>query len=84
MAPREKFTECKVGYIKKSGKGHRVLQYVNNRTGKVRTLTVGKRGGISYKAPGKTRRYMRSTCKKTKVSSTFWNTLEELKKKKQS
>lgn len=83
IPPREKFTECKVAYVNVSGKPKRVLKYVNNRTKTTKLLTVGKRGGLSYKYPNaKTRRYMRSTCKKTKVSKTFWATVEDMKKKK--
>ena len=83
MAPRDKFTECKVGYTTNAGRRKKILQYVNKKTGTTKILTVGKRGGISYKSPNsKTRRYMRSTCKKTDVSKTFWSTVEELRKKK--
>lgn len=83
MPRREKYTECKVGYRKNAGRRKKVLQYVNHRNKTTKILTVGKRGGISYKSPNaKTRRYMRSTCMNTNVSSTFWNSVEELRKKK--
>jgi len=72
-----------VAEVKVSGRKKRVLQYVNNKTNKKYQLIVGKRGGISYKSPGsKTRRYMRSACKKTKCSSTFWKEVARLTKKK--
>ncbi len=83
MPRREKATECKVAEVKVSGRKKRVLQYVNNKTNKKYQLIVGKRGGISYKSPtSKTRRYMRSTCEKTKCSSTFWREVVRLTKKK--
>jgi len=77
-----KFTECKVSTITISGRKKRILQYVNTRKNSKIRLIVGKRGGISYKSPNsKTRRYMRSTCKKTKCSNTFWNEVDRLTKK---
>jgi hypothetical protein len=83
MQPREKYTECKVAYTKISGRVKKVLKYVNNRTKTTKILTVGKRGGLSYKSPNsKTRRYMRSTCKKTNVSKTFWDTVAQMHKVK--
>ncbi len=83
MVRREKVTECKVAYTTNAGRRKKVLQYINKRNGTTKILTVGKRGGISYKSPNaKTRRYMRSTCKKTNVSKTFWASVEELRKKK--
>ena len=80
--PGKKFTECKVGYNK--GTRKRELQYHNSRSNKTLKLTVGVRGGISYKLPGKTRRYMGGVCKKTKCVTGFWaekNRLHEMKKK---
>lgn len=82
MVRREKTTECKVSEIKVSGRKKRILQYVNNKTNRKYQLLVGKRGGISYKSPNsKTRRYMRSTCEKTKCSVTFWREVGRLTRK---
>ena len=78
------FTECKVSTITVSGRKKRVLHYVNHRNNTKKILIVGKRGGISYKSPNsKSRRYMRSTCKKTKCSATFWNEVNRVSRKKQ-
>ena len=75
-----KVTECKVTTITISGRKRRILQYVNNKTNTKKRLIVGKRGGISYKSPNsKTRRYMGSTCRKTKCSSTFWQEVERMR-----
>lgn len=77
-------TECKVSTITVSGRKKRVLHYVNHQTKTKKILIVGKRGGISYKSPNsKTRRYMRTTCKNTKCSATFWNEVDRLSRKKQ-
>ena len=51
MPRRDKYTECKVGYRKNAGRRKKVLQYVNHRNKTTKILTVGKRGGISYKSP---------------------------------
>ena len=76
--------ECKT--TNKNGK--RVLVYLNNRTKKALPVVVGKRGGISVKAPGKNRRYVKAICKKRATqNSLFWITVNQrrrtLKEKKQ-
>ena len=77
----KKFTECKVGRNKGTGKPQ--LQYKNERTGRTLPMTVGKRGGLSLKSPGsKHRRYMGSVCKKTRCSKTFWSEKTRMHKAK--
>ena len=71
--------ECKT--TNKNGK--RALIYQNNRTKKSLPIVVGKRGGLSVKSPGsKTRRYVRTMCKKRAHSSSlFWTTVQQKVKK---
>ena len=73
---REKFTKCTVV----NSRGTKSLLYQNERTKRKLPITVGVRGGISVKAPGKTRRYMKSVCKKTQCSKNFWNTRDNIVK----
>lgn len=71
--------ECKT--TNKNGK--RTLVYQNNRTMKSLPIVVGKRGGLSVKSHGaKTRRYVRTMCKKrASASSLFWTTVHQKVKK---
>lgn len=73
---KKKFTKCTVV----NSRGTKVLQYQNERTGRKLPITVGARGGISVKPPGKTRRYMKSVCKKTQCSKNFWKTRDAIVK----
>lgn len=77
MVDKAKITECKVSTVKISGRGKRVLKYINHRNRTQRLIIVGARGGLSYKSPNsKTRRYVRKQCKKLNSSTYFWSEVE--------
>tara|TARA_Y100000748_G_C15327936_1_gene422831 strand:- start:423 stop:674 length:252 start_codon:yes stop_codon:yes gene_type:complete len=70
-------TTCKT----KTKNGKKGLRYHNTKSRKNYPIVVGKMGGLYVKTPkSKTRRYVKSVCKKTTCGPNFWNTLKSILK----
>ena len=54
---------------------------INTRSNTKLPIKIGSRGGLSVQSrSSKNRRYIKSTCKKTKCDGQFWRTVDSIRK----